>query len=138
MKVQSLRPEYADFIPRELREGVLYISKKYGTASHLCCCGCGTKIVTPLRPTEYTLTETPGGVSLWPSIGNWDYPCQSHYLIENNLVRPAPQMSRAAIQRGRDYDDALKTAYFAAKPQGKSWWRAVWEWIARTFKRLIG
>ena len=138
MKVRSLRPEYADFIPRELREGVFYISKKYGTASHLCCCGCGTKIVTPLRPTEYTLTEAPGGVSLWPSIGNWDYPCQSHYIIENNLVRPAPQMSRAAIQRGRDYDDGLKTAYFAAKPQGQSWWTAALGWFARTFKRLIG
>lgn len=135
MKVQSLRPEYVDFIPRELSEGILYLSKKYGTASHLCCCGCGTKIVTPLRPTEYTLTEASGGVSLWPSIGNWDHPCQSHYVIENNRVLPAPHMSRAEIQRGRDYDEVLKAAYFAAKPQTKlPWWRAAWEWIVSALR----
>lgn len=136
MKVQFLRPEYVDFIPRDLSEGTLYISKKYGTASHLCCCGCGTKIVTPLRPTEYRLTESSGGVSLWPSIGNWDHPCQSHYVIENNRVCPAPQMSRAQIQRGRNYDEARKDAYFTAKLQPRSGWRAGWEWVVRAFRKL--
>ena len=56
---------YVEFIPRELNEGVLYISKQFKTASHLCCCGCGTKIVTPLRPTEYSLTGSGDAVSLY-------------------------------------------------------------------------
>jgi hypothetical protein len=34
MSVQSLRPEYVDFIPSTLEDGVLYISKKFRTASH--------------------------------------------------------------------------------------------------------
>ena len=70
MKAQSMRPEYVEFIPPKLEDGVIYISKKFRTASHRCCCGCGTKIVTPLRETEYKLTERGGLVSLHPSIGN--------------------------------------------------------------------
>jgi hypothetical protein len=43
-----MQPEHVEFIPKALEDGVLYISTKYRTASHRCCCGCGTKIVTPL------------------------------------------------------------------------------------------
>jgi hypothetical protein len=45
----TLQPRYVDFIPKELDDGILYISKRFQTASHRCCCGCGTKIVTPIR-----------------------------------------------------------------------------------------
>lgn len=53
--LESIQPVFVEYIPRELEVGVLYISKKFKTATHLCCCGCGTKIVTPLRNTEYSL-----------------------------------------------------------------------------------
>jgi hypothetical protein len=134
VKVQTLRPEYVDFIPNTPQDGVLYISKKFKTASHLCCCGCGTKIVTPLRETEYTLTERGGAVTLRPSIGNWDYPCQSHYLITNNRIISAPAMTRVDIQAGRAHDHALKETHFAeirwpwwrrAVSRIKAWWAGV-------------
>lgn len=136
MKPQSVRPEYVEFIPKELEDGVLYISKKFRTASHRCCCGCGTKIVTPLRETEYKLTERGDRVSLYPSIGNWSHPCQSHYWIRDNRVVWAPAMSPAEIRGGRAYDDALKEAYFAevAWP----WWRRAGSRIKHWLGDLFG
>jgi hypothetical protein len=127
VKAQSLRPEYVEFIPKGLEGGVLYISKKFRTASHRCCCGCGTKIVTPLRETEYRLIERGHLVSLHPSIGNWNHPCQSHYWIRDNQVVWAAAMSQAEIRLGRVHDDALKEAYFA---------KAAWPWWRRAGSRI--
>lgn len=132
MRPQSIRPEYVEFIPKALEEGVLYISKKFRTANHRCCCGCGTKIVTPLRETEYELIERGILVSLRPSIGNWNHPCQSHYWIRDNRVIWAAKMNPAEVQRGRAHDEALKEAYFlkVAWP----WWRQA----ASRIKRWLG
>ncbi len=113
MKVTSLRPQYVEFIPKELDSDVLYISNRFQTVSHLCCCGCGTKIVTPLRGLEYTLTTSGDRVSLSPSIGNWSHPCQSHYWIKDSAVIEAAPMSKADILAGRAYDDELRADYFA-------------------------
>ena len=136
MRAHELQPVYVDFIPKSLESGLLYISKKYRTASHLCCCGCGTKIVTPLRETEYSLTERGELVSLSPSIGNWNHPCQSHYWIRDNQIVWAGSMSNAEIRRGRAHDDALKEVCFAKAAW--PWWRRVWgdlKRIAREFFR---
>lgn len=72
-------PNSSIIIPARLEGGVLHISRKYKTMSHLCCCGCGNKVVTPLNPSGWKLTESSGSVSLDPSIGNLSFPCQSHY-----------------------------------------------------------
>jgi hypothetical protein len=121
VRVASLRPEYVEFIPKNLEDGVLYVSRKFQTASHCCCCGCGTKIVTPLRETDYRLATNGNLVSLYPSIGNWNHPCQSHYWIKDGAVVWAAPMTKAQIQAGRAHDDALRQAHFAkvAWP----WWR---------------
>ena len=113
MKILAIKPEYVEFIPKALEDGILYISKKYGTASHNCCCGCGTKIVTPLRNTEFSLSDRNGLVSLNHSIGNWNHPCQSHYWIKNNRVIWTGKMTKREIERGRTLDDAMKSEYFS-------------------------
>lgn len=47
--IEEFTPEFVEYMPDELREGILYISMKYGTAIHLCACGnCGQQTVTPL------------------------------------------------------------------------------------------
>lgn len=136
MKVRVLSIDYVEAIPRDLTEGVLYVSRRFGTASHLCCCGCGTKIVTPLRPTEFELVDEGGAVSLYPSVGNWNHPCQSHYWIRRNVVIEAGRMTPAGIQRARDHDDALKRAYFSETRE--SWVSRAITWIGRTLSRLLG
>jgi|SRR5579859_6369003 len=127
-----IRPEYVESFPKILEDGVLYISKKFQTSCHRCCCGCGTKIVTPIRPTEYRLTDQDGRISLHPSIGNWNHPCQSHYVIRDNKVLWAEKMLPDEIKHGRARDDAEKAAYFGAKKE--SWWRKVPRWISRCFR----
>ena len=39
MKQATVIPQYVELMPGQLEDGVLYISEKYGTAIHKCCCG---------------------------------------------------------------------------------------------------
>src|SRR5262249_30151758 len=111
IRANRLRPEFVDFIPERLDEGVLYISRRYSTATHLCCCGCEREVVTPLNPAKWRLAEKIGTVSLSPSVGNWSSPCQSHYWIQSNRVRwaegMAPEMIAAVKARDRRDADAV-------------------------------
>lgn len=107
MRTIDFRPEFVEFIPSKLADGVLYISIQYATVSHLCACGCGTRVVTPLSPPKWSLTFDGDTVSLSPSIGNWQFPCRSHYWISRNRVRWARQFSEMEIAevRRRDTED---------------------------------
>jgi len=110
MKIKQIRPESVEFIPERLEEGVLYISERYHTAVHKCCCGCGQEVVTPLSSAEWSVKRNGSRVSLWPSIGNWSYPCRSHYVIQDNRVLEANAMTERQIQRVKANDRADKTA----------------------------
>lgn len=102
MKLQQLRPEFVEHVPDSLEEGVLYISERYRLCSHKCCCGCGEEVVLPLSPAEWCLTREGELVSLWPSVGNWDYACRSHYVIRRNAVFESPPLTEqqiAGVQR---------------------------------------
>lgn len=109
--IHALHPEFVDSIPKSLSDGKLYISKKYSTAVHKCCCGCGQKVVTPLRPTDWRLDINGGYVSLWPSIGNWSFPCRSHYWIVNNDVRWSYDMSQEEVNAIRRQDARAKDCF---------------------------
>lgn len=98
--MNKLKPEFVDFIPVDLDNGKLYVSLKYCTAVHLCACGCGEKVVTPLRPDGWKLYFD-GTVTLRPSIGNFEFQCQSHYYITENMIEwlPADNMSDKSIKK---------------------------------------
>lgn len=115
MKLQSIEPVFVEFIPEEIEPGKLYISETYGTAIHSCCCGCGEEVVTPLSPFEWRLSKGPNGVSLSPSIGNWDYPCRSHYFITSNKVAWAGLMSDRQIERVKARDQLDMERYIAQR-----------------------
>lgn len=114
MRQTHLSPQFVEFIPERLEEGILYISQRYGTAAHNCCCGCGKEVITPLTPTDWSLRKDGNGVTLQPSIGNWSLPCRSHYWIRRNEVIWAGQMSQQRIEHGRAINRATKQAYFEA------------------------
>lgn len=105
---EEIRAEFLEVIPDALEEGVLYISIPHATALHRCLCGCGAEIVTPLSPTDWELTYNGESVSLSPSIGNWSYPCQSHYWIRRNHVHWARRLSAAQIAAVRERDRRAK------------------------------
>ena len=50
MRTTQFQPTFVKYIPEKLEKGKLYISMEYATASHLCACGCGEKVVTPISP----------------------------------------------------------------------------------------
>jgi hypothetical protein len=111
----TISHEFVEFIPDELVEGTLYISIPYATAVHLCACGCGIKVVTPISPPEWELLWDGDTVSLDPSIGNWQFPCRSHYWIRRSQIRWARPMSEEEIAVGRRYDARERDAYFGAR-----------------------
>ena len=90
-----LTHEFIEYLPEELKERTLYVSLKFATVVHKCCCGCGREVVTPLSPPDWQLTFDGVSISLHPSIGSWNLPCQSHYWIHRNRVRWAGRWSRA-------------------------------------------
>lgn len=113
MRHIMLEPRFVKGIPRELEAGVLYVSMDYGTVVHNCCCGCGLEVVTPLTPTDWTLTFNGVAISLWPSVGNWNLPCQSHYVIKANRVIEAGPWDKAKIKAEQRRDKASKADYYS-------------------------
>ena len=105
-RTKTMAAELVVSAPRPLTPGVVYISERFRTALHLCCCGCGTEVVTPLNPAGWSYRLRNGKVSLFPSIGNWSLPCRSHYYIIDGQVQWATQMTEAQIRRVKQRDAA--------------------------------
>jgi len=110
-----MRIEHVHFMPKVLKPGILYVSKEYKTAAHLCACGCGAKIRTPLTPTEWTLEETESGPTLRPSIGNWQQRCQSHYWIIKGQILWSETWTQEEILAGRAFEEKRRREYYQAK-----------------------
>ncbi|MDP2722190.1 MAG: DUF6527 family protein [Bacteroidales bacterium] len=86
MQVKEFSVQFVEYMPEIINHGMLYVSMKYSVVIHLCACGCGEKVVTPLSPDDWQLNYNGEAISLYPSIGNWDFPCQSHYWINRNII----------------------------------------------------
>lgn len=144
-----LIPEFVEFIPEQLEPGHLYVSMVHAVAIHLCACGCSRKTVTPLSPADWKLIYDGRNVSLRPSIGNWAYPCRSHYWITDGEVRWASDMSEEEIalmrgqakrakdklhaQEGRHPPSSKAAPVTAEPPTEQASWstkvRAWWDWF---------
>lgn len=111
MKIELQRVHY---MPKELKSGVLYVSEEFETAAHLCACGCGSKIRTPLGSTEWSLEETDRGPTLYPSVGNWQQACQSHYWISCGEIRWANKWSPEQVAAGRRGEEGRRRAYYTS------------------------
>lgn len=88
MRITEIKPEYVDNVPAlsGMKEGVLYINKNDKWTLHLCPCGCGKPVMLPIGDYAWTLTERDKGVTMRPSVGNFDFPCKSHYYITVNKI----------------------------------------------------
>jgi hypothetical protein len=107
-----LKHKFVESLPEALEDKTLYVCMEFATAAHKCCCGCGSEVVTPLSPTDWKLIYDGRAVTLHPSIGNWSFPCRSHYWIRGNCVEWAPSWSEAEIRAGRTHDRLAKDQYF--------------------------
>jgi hypothetical protein len=90
MKSIEITPVYVcSYMPddRLMKERHIYISLQYGVSIHWCLCGCKNKTVLPLHEENgWILTNNDGKISFNHSIGNYKFPCQSHYIINNNIA----------------------------------------------------
>jgi hypothetical protein len=143
VRLQRIQHQFVEFVPEKLEPGKLYVSLEYNTANHLCACGCGSEVVTILGPADSSITYNGRAVSISTSIGNSNFPCSSHYWIEDNRVlwesRMTPQLT--ALSRARD--KAVKAREYGrpaearvtqapeqtpaqsppVKEEQRSWWR---------------
>jgi len=61
-------------------------------------------VVTNLSPNGWQLIYDGQTVSLYPSIGNWNFKCRSHYWITHDTVQWAENWSDKKIQRAKQFD----------------------------------
>lgn len=146
MRLQHIEPVLLEYIPEKLAPGKLYISLEYNTASHLCACGCGFEVVTILGPADSTITSNERGVSISTSIGNSNFPCKSHYWIEDNCILWESDMTPRLTALSRARDKAAKARLYGATPapgatapftapgispmsrdKRKPWWRRIFD-----------
>jgi len=125
-----MKHKFVEYIPSEIEKNTLYISIEYDVAKHKCACGCGADIVTSLSPARWKLIYDGETVSLYPSIGNWNHECKSHYFITNDKVVWADTITKNQIAEVRRNDrDSLKR-HIESGPKANSFI----DWIKNLFK----
>lgn len=134
MRASSITPKFTDRIPQTLDDGVLYISEKFSTSAHNCCCGCGGKVVLPLKPGKWSIKRSGDRVSLSPSVGNWSLACQSHYWIQNNAVRWSGQFTESQIRANRARDKkASEVAQAERRASERGFWQRFYDRVKSFF-----
>jgi hypothetical protein len=113
---RRLEHRFVRHIPDHLEPGVIYVSMDYATAAHSCCCGCGEEVVTPFTPTDWRMTFDGETISLRPSIGNWNLPCRSHYVIDRGRIVGAGPWSDVQVATERTRDKAAKASFYGSQP----------------------
>jgi hypothetical protein len=120
IRYSRLDHRFVHDMPETLEPGILYVSMHYATVMHLCCCGCGREVVTPLSPAQWRLTFDGESVSLAPSVGSWEIPCRSHYVISHGRVVEAPSWSEEDVSHGQARDKRARAAHYQPKTTHKA------------------
>lgn len=110
--MRTIKHRFVEFIPNDLEDDVVYISIEYRTAVHMCVCGCGNKVVTPITPADWRITFDGRTISLYPSIGNWNFECQSHYWIIDSEIEHSRKWNLDEIEFSRRHDRRRKANFY--------------------------
>ena len=126
------------YMPTELSPGILYFSEEFGMAAHLCACGCGKKVFTPIGPTDWKLTIKDGQPTLYPSVGSWQLACQSHYWVEFGRIKWSYAWSEEQIIAGRKEENLRSEIYYSnrqAEREKTTIFKRFVQWFLRLFKQ---
>jgi hypothetical protein len=132
--VNKLVLQRVKYMPRDLSPGILYVSEEYAVAGHLCACGCGKKVITPLGPAEWNFSERNGRPSLHPSIGSWQVPCRSHYVIIDGRIEWGDQWSEVQVAAGRRTEEKRRQDHYASIDRERRFWPR----LRRLMRKLFG
>jgi Family of unknown function (DUF6527) len=133
MKYQYLA---VDRIPKELREGVVYHSEEFELAGFLCACGCGHQI-TLLVPDSHQVFDQNGLATIRPSIGVFDAPCKSHYVISGGQVNWLPRFTDRAATSIMQAQIARHVTRDAKPSTWLSRLRSAWDRAIAGLKRIF-
>jgi hypothetical protein len=133
-RLDLIRLARVQYIPKNPEPGVLYVAEEFGAAVHLCACGCGLKVSTPLGPVGWTLEESIGGPTLSPSIGNWQQPCRTHYWIREGTIIWAGDWTPDQVAAGRCSEEQRRRAYFNSRRSQTTLLQRLWRWIYGFFE----
>jgi hypothetical protein len=120
LRYNHLDHRFVHYIPEQLEPGIIYISMDYATSAHSCCCGCGEQVITPFSPADWKMTFDGETISLWPSIGNWNFPCRSHYIIKRSQVLGAEPWNDSQVGKGRRRDRSRKQKHYDEKSRSEN------------------
>jgi hypothetical protein len=137
VKADRIILQRVHFMPTELSPGILYFSEEFGMAAHLCACGCGKKVFTPIGPTDWKLTIKDDEPTLYPSIGSWQLECQSHYWIESGKIEWSYAWSEEQIIAGRKEETLRSEIYYSKleeKRKKSSIFKRFVQWFLKLFK----
>lgn len=115
-RLSRVEHRFVDSFPTPLEENVLYVSVRFRTAAHLCACGCGNKVVTPLSPAGWSMHFDGDAVTLDPSIGSSRLPCRSHYFIRGNRIVWCRAMTDELTAEARKSDAIARGRYYGTEP----------------------
>lgn len=90
--------------PDALGPGKFYFSEDFRSSVHLCACGCGSRVVLPIKSAGWKLMQTERSFTISPSVGNREFACRSHYLIEGGRIIWLTSMSDQEVQASRAID----------------------------------
>jgi hypothetical protein len=121
--------EFVESFPESLEHGKLYVSIRYRTAAHLCACGCGRKVITPIRRGAWKLEFDGDSITLFPSVGSSNLDCRSHYFIRDGQVKWLPKM--IGVQAKPVTQAEVPTAELEpiGFNQKKPWWVKLLGWL---------
>jgi len=74
---------------------VFWYDEEHGVSIHRCMCGCGNQTVMPFIKKGLTINSNKvwklsfvnGKIDFEGSVGNYSFPCKSHYMIQKGQVR---------------------------------------------------
>lgn len=108
-----------DRIPKQMQEGVVYHTEEFELAGLLCACGCGHSI-TLLVPDSHQVWDEGGYATIRPSVGVFDAPCKSHYIISTGNVQWLPAFTGA---QAANIMHAQIARHVAQDTKPTTWWQ---------------
>ena len=72
---------------------------------------------------------------MYPSVGNWQQECRSHYWIENGRIIWADKWSPERILEGREHEERRRQAYFDERGRQRiGIIKRFWHWFICLFR----
>ena len=133
----KIKLQNVEYMPSIFEQGILYVSNEYQIAGHLCACGCGEKVWTPLGPVDWSVMMDKNGPSMRPSIGNGQLNCKSHYVIKNGNILWCYAMTNENTEFDLNVANIKRENYYKNLYSNQGFFNRIKNWITALFRKKI-